>query len=68
LDEFDVFLDPQVRKLTMQALIHVAKKMDHRQFIFITPQDISGLTPDDKLRIFKLNPPDRYAKLQAQET
>lgn len=38
LDEFDVFLDAEVRKLTIQSLIHVAKKMKHRQFIFITPQ------------------------------
>lgn len=40
LDEFDVFLDAEVRKLTIQSLIHVAKKMKHRQFIFITPQGV----------------------------
>lgn len=57
LDEFDVFLDPQARKLTMQLLVHTAKKMEHRQFIFITPQDLGSLRPDDKLKIFKLNPP-----------
>ena len=59
LDEFDVFLDTQARKLTIQTLIHVAKKMEHRQFIFITPQDLSSVTPDDKLKIFKLKPPER---------
>lgn len=60
LDEFDVFLDAQVRKLTIRSLIHVAKRMEHRQFIFITPQDLSGLKPDPKLKIFKLRPPERH--------
>lgn len=59
LDEFDVFLDAQARKLTIQTLIHTAKKMEHRQFIFITPQDLSSLTPDDKPKIMKLNAPAR---------
>jgi chromosome segregation ATPase len=46
LDGFDVFLDAQVRKLTIEALVHLAKKeMNHRQFIFITPK-VSGLKPD----------------------
>jgi len=60
LDEFDVFLDAQVRKLTIKSLVHVAKKMEHRQFIFITPQDLSSLTPDPQLKILKLTPPARY--------
>jgi chromosome segregation ATPase len=59
LDEFDVFLDTQARKLTIKTLIHVAKEMKHRQFIFITPQDLSSVTPDDMVKIFKLNPPER---------
>lgn len=59
LDEFDVFLDPQARKLTIQTLIHVAKKMEHRQFIFITPQDLSSVTRDDKVKVFGLKPPKR---------
>ena len=38
LDEFDVFLDPVTRKTVIDTLIVMAKKMNHRQFIFITPQ------------------------------
>ena len=60
MDEFDVFLDPQVRKLTIKSLIYMAKKMEHRQFIFITPQDLTGVQPDPQLKIFKLRPPERY--------
>jgi len=59
LDEFDVFLDPASRRLVLQLLIHAAKKMTHRQFIFITPQDISSLKADPILRIHKLKPPER---------
>lgn len=42
LDEFDVFLDPVSRKLAIEHLIKIAKKMKHRQFIFITPQVRKG--------------------------
>ncbi|KAL3811194.1 LOW QUALITY PROTEIN: hypothetical protein ACHAXA_004496 [Cyclostephanos tholiformis] len=59
MDEFDVFLDPVARKIAMENLVRVAKEMDHRQFIFITPQDVSNLQTDQKLRIFKMKPPVR---------
>jgi structural maintenance of chromosomes protein 6 len=59
LDEFDVFMDTQARRLTIQTLIHIAKQMEHRQFIFITPQDLSSVNPDDKVKIFKLMAPER---------
>jgi hypothetical protein len=34
--------------------------MQHRQFIFITPQDLSGIKADPQLRILKLNAPQRH--------
>ena len=43
----------------MEALIDMAKAMEHRQFIFITPQDVSSIKTDPMLRILKLNPPSR---------
>jgi structural maintenance of chromosomes protein 6 len=49
------------RKLTIKALIHVAKRMNHRQFIFITPQDLSSIQPDPQLQILKLLPPQRHS-------
>jgi structural maintenance of chromosomes protein 6 len=60
LDEFDVFMDAETRKLVIKSLIHVAKKLQHRQFIFITPQDLSGINADDQVRIIQLIPPDRH--------
>lgn len=59
MDEFDVFLDPVSRKIAMDTLVDIAKKMDHRQFILITPQDLSNIVPDDKVKIFKLSAPVR---------
>jgi chromosome segregation ATPase len=59
MDEFDVFLDPLARKIALKTLIETAKEMEHRQFIFITPQDLSSIQTDPKLKIFHLKPPSR---------
>ena len=59
LDEFDVFLDPVSRKLVIESLIQMAKNMEHRQFIFITPQDVSNVEVDPMLKILKMTPPAR---------
>ena len=63
MDEFDVFLDPLARKIAMDNLVKVAKEMEHRQFIFITPQDVSNLKTDPKLKIHKMKPPERKSKV-----
>lgn len=39
--------------------IQVGKSMEHRQFIFITPQDLSSLQTDPKLKIILMKPPER---------
>lgn len=61
MDEFDVFLDPMSRKIALDTMVAVSKQMDHRQFIFITPQDLSSLKSknDSMLNIIKLKPPVR---------
>jgi len=60
LDEFDVFLDPITRKLTIEALIRMAKQMKNRQFIFITPQDVSNVEAEPGVvKIHKMTPPAR---------
>lgn len=59
MDEFDVFLDPVARKIALETLILVGKTMEHRQFIFITPQDLSSLKTDPMLKIFTMKPPSR---------
>lgn len=59
MDEFDVFMDQVSRKIAMRELIDMANQNSNRQFIFITPQDLSSLQPSNVLKIFKLNPPIR---------
>ena len=59
MDEFDVFMDPVARKLTIQQLIETAKTFHNRQFIFITPQDVSSVNSDPMVKILKMTPPAR---------
>mmetsp|Transcript_3048 Transcript_3048/g.6871 ORF Transcript_3048/g.6871 Transcript_3048/m.6871 type:complete len:1302 (+) Transcript_3048:476-4381(+) len=59
MDEFDVFLDPMTRKVVIEQLIAIARKMSHRQFIFITPQDVSSVETDAYIKILKMKPPER---------
>jgi structural maintenance of chromosomes protein 6 len=59
MDEFDVFLDVKARKLALTTMIALAKQMSHRQFIFITPQDLSDIKTDETLFIHHMKPPDR---------
>ena len=58
LDEFDICLDSEARRLTIKSLIHVAKtSMSRRQFVFITPQDLSAIQVDDDITIHQMQPP-----------
>jgi len=59
MDEFDVFMDQVARKVAMKELVEMAKTKADKQFIFITPQDLSSLPQSDILKIFKLHPPLR---------
>merc|ERR1719273_2672073 len=60
MDEFDVFLDPVSRKIALDTMVTVAKKMEHRQFIFITPQDLSSLKPDHMIKITHMKLPEYH--------
>ncbi|KAJ7394297.1 Structural maintenance of chromosomes protein 6 [Desmophyllum pertusum] len=61
LDEFDVFMDLCNRKVITKMVLDISMlpSQKKRQFIFLTPQDLSSL-PIDKamVRIFKLADPD----------
>ena len=59
MDEFDVFLDPIARKIALDSMIDMAKSLSHRQFIFITPQDLSNVAVDPLLKIHRMKPPER---------
>lgn len=63
LDEFDVFMDLMNRKVIMEMVLEIAKlpSQKHRQFIFLTPLDLSGMPLDKNLniRIFEMADPER---------
>jgi chromosome segregation ATPase len=63
MDEFYVFLDPVDGKIALDTLVEMAKDMGHRQFIFITPQDLSALKTDPRLKIHHTKPPTRDSRV-----
>ena len=52
------------RKKALETLIETGRIYNHRQFIFITPQDISHVTPTDDLKIIKMAAPSKLAGQQ----
>ncbi|XP_033121224.1 structural maintenance of chromosomes protein 6-like [Anneissia japonica] len=59
LDEFDVFMDMVNRKISMDLMLKVAKEQKMRQFIFLTPLDMSKIKANPLVRISRLNDPER---------
>ncbi|XP_032234890.2 structural maintenance of chromosomes protein 6 isoform X4 [Nematostella vectensis] len=59
LDEFDVFMDMVNRRISMQMMLKVAKEQLQRQFILLTPQDMSAIGGGPTVKIFKLRDPER---------
>ncbi|XP_033729269.1 structural maintenance of chromosomes protein 6-like, partial [Pecten maximus] len=60
LDEFDVFMDMVNRRISMDLMLNVAKQQLHRQFIFLTPQNMGELGIKVKgLNVFRMPDPDR---------
>ncbi|WRT67894.1 uncharacterized protein IL334_004868 [Kwoniella shivajii] len=60
LDEWDVFLDAANRKVAAKSLMDGARESDGKQFVLITPQDMSGIEvngPDTK--VIRLADPNR---------
>ena len=49
MDEFDVFMDAVNRRISMKTLLEFARSDNHsnKQFLFITPQDLSAINADD---------------------
>ncbi|KAF9110952.1 Structural maintenance of chromosomes protein 6 [Mortierella sp. AM989] len=59
LDEFDVFMDAVNRRISMQMLIDAARESDGVQYILITPQDASSVSPGPDVRVHRLHDPER---------
>uniref|UniRef100_A0A8C6NTX4 Structural maintenance of chromosomes protein 6 n=1 Tax=Nothobranchius furzeri TaxID=105023 RepID=A0A8C6NTX4_NOTFU len=59
LDEFDVYMDMVNRRISMDMMLKVAASQRYRQFIFLTPQNMSSLPTSSIIRILRLKDPDR---------
>lgn len=64
MDEFDVFMDSISRKIALDQLVEEGLSNKHRQFVFITPQDLSSITPTPEVKVIKLQNPDRLVEGQ----
>ncbi|XP_038056930.1 structural maintenance of chromosomes protein 6-like [Patiria miniata] len=57
LDEFDVFMDMVNRRISMDLMLAVAKEQRMRQFIFLTPLDMSKISASHLVRISRMPDP-----------
>uniref|UniRef100_F1KS45 Structural maintenance of chromosomes protein 6 n=1 Tax=Ascaris suum TaxID=6253 RepID=F1KS45_ASCSU len=55
MDEFDVFLDMNNRRMVMELLISLAtRRYPHKQFIFFTPQRLSDMGHHERVQVFQV--------------
>lgn len=57
LDEYDVFTDEFNRKVITQLLLNEAKKKSHRQYTFLSPQDMSFVEASNWIKIHRMADP-----------
>lgn len=59
LDEFDVFMDQINRNFAMELILNAAKDKLNGQYVFLTPQEMGSITPDEYVKMFKMPDPKR---------
>ncbi|PBK97840.1 P-loop containing nucleoside triphosphate hydrolase protein [Armillaria gallica] len=59
LDEFDVFMDAVNRRISMKMMIETANQSDKKQYILITPQDMTSITIGQTVRVHRMTDPER---------
>ncbi|KAJ3561666.1 hypothetical protein NP233_g10057 [Leucocoprinus birnbaumii] len=59
LDEFDVFMDAVNRRISMKMMIETANSSNQKQYILITPLDMSNVSFGPTVRVHKMNDPQR---------
>jgi chromosome segregation ATPase len=63
LDEFDVFMDQINRDFAMELIVGAAKQNLNGQYVFLTPQEMGKVKPDDYVKMFKMPDPKRNIDL-----
>jgi len=59
MDEFDVFMDAVNRRISIEILVEAARTHKNRQYIFITPHDLSQVPNASDISIVRMHPPER---------
>nr|XP_034965920.1 structural maintenance of chromosomes protein 6 [Zootoca vivipara]XP_034965921.1 structural maintenance of chromosomes protein 6 [Zootoca vivipara]XP_034965922.1 structural maintenance of chromosomes protein 6 [Zootoca vivipara]XP_034965923.1 structural maintenance of chromosomes protein 6 [Zootoca vivipara]XP_034965924.1 structural maintenance of chromosomes protein 6 [Zootoca vivipara]XP_034965925.1 structural maintenance of chromosomes protein 6 [Zootoca vivipara] len=59
LDEFDVFMDMVNRRIAMDMMLKMADSQRYRQFVLLTPQNMSTLPTSRLIRILRMQDPER---------
>ncbi|KII83350.1 hypothetical protein PLICRDRAFT_47231 [Plicaturopsis crispa FD-325 SS-3] len=59
LDEFDVCMDAVNRRTSMKMMIDSALASNSKQYIFITPQDMTNIRPQPGLKVLRMDDPER---------
>nr|XP_033793150.1 LOW QUALITY PROTEIN: structural maintenance of chromosomes protein 6 [Geotrypetes seraphini] len=59
LDEFDVYMDMVNRRISMDMMLKMADSQRFRQFILLTPQNMSSLPSSSLIRILRMQDPER---------
>ncbi|KAF9077495.1 P-loop containing nucleoside triphosphate hydrolase protein [Rhodocollybia butyracea] len=59
LDEFDVFMDAVNRRISMKMMIDTANQSDKKQYILITPQDMTNIKIGPSTRVHRMTDPER---------
>ncbi|KXN81796.1 Structural maintenance of chromosomes protein 6 [Leucoagaricus sp. SymC.cos] len=59
LDEFDVFMDAVNRRISMKMMIDTANASNQKQYILITPLDMSNVSWGTSVRVHRMSDPQR---------
>ncbi|PCH39760.1 nucleoside triphosphate hydrolase protein [Wolfiporia cocos MD-104 SS10] len=59
LDEFDVFMDAVNRRISMKMMIETANASERKQYVLITPQDMTNIPIGNTVRVHRMTDPER---------
>ncbi|KAF9523413.1 hypothetical protein CPB83DRAFT_690784 [Crepidotus variabilis] len=59
LDEFDVFMDAINRRISMSMMIETANTSDKKQYVLITPQDMTNVVMGSTVKVHRMMDPER---------
>jgi chromosome segregation ATPase len=70
MDEYDVFLDEISREITLKTIQQYAldKEQKGRQFIILTPHNVTGVVTTDEVRVKRMPAPQRRSAIGPNQT